>query len=200
MQRHFHIGHTDAEAFWGEIAPCEHMLQLYEDETVFLDVLEGFVAGGLKAGDSVIVIATPQHLGAIERRLRARGIDPAAAVASHGYIPRDAGETLATFMVDGWPDEKRFGETVHGLLDRARARGRRVRAFGEMVAVLWAQGAYGATVGLELLWHRLCEQESFSLLCAYPRSGFSDDAAASLKEICDAHASMIETTRAAPIA
>ena len=42
------------DIFRGEIAACEHLVQIYQDEGVFMDSLEAFVAGGLKRGDSVI--------------------------------------------------------------------------------------------------------------------------------------------------
>ena len=35
------------EVFWGEIPPCDHLIQIYNDDAVFLDTLEGFAAGGL---------------------------------------------------------------------------------------------------------------------------------------------------------
>jgi hypothetical protein len=60
-----------------------------------------------------------------------------------------------------------------------------------MVALLWAQGHSGATVHLEHLWHALCAAESFALFCAYPKNGFTQDAAASMQEICEAHSKVI---------
>jgi hypothetical protein len=182
------------QSFWGEIAPCDHFVQIYEDELAFVDVLGGFVTGGLLAGEAIIIIATPAHRQALEQRLQAAGIDVPAARAVDSYISLDAGETLDRFMVDDWPDEERFKETVSGLLSRAGAQGRRVRAFGEMVALLWAQGHCGATVRLEYLWNRFCEQEGFSLLCAYPKSGFTADAADSIRQICDAHSHVVDRT------
>lgn len=180
----------DVDIFWGEIAPCEHLVQIYEDDQVYLDSLEGFIAGGLRAGDGVIVIATQAHRDALDQRLIERQIDIAAAKARDQYISLDAEETLAKFMVNGWPDEIIFEKVVSGLLDRARKHGR-VRAFGEMVALMWNQGFHGATVGLEHLWHRLCRKEAFSLFCAYPKSGFTDDARISVKNICDTHSRVI---------
>ena len=95
-------------------------------------------------------------------------------------------------MVDGWPDDAAFLEVVTGLLTRARGDGgRRVRAFGEMVAVLWAEGYCGATVRLEYLWQNLCRQEAFSLFCAYPKSGFTGDMTVSLQNICAAHSRVL---------
>lgn len=181
-----------AQAFWGEIAPCDHLVQIYEDELTFVDVLGGFVTGGLQAGEAIIVIATQAHRHALDKRLEASGIDIAAARAVDSYISLDAAETLSRFMIDDWPDEQRFKETVSGLLSRAGAHGRRVRAFGEMVALLWAQGHCGATVRLEYLWNRFCEDEGFSLLCAYPKSGFTADAADSIRQICDAHSHVVD--------
>jgi hypothetical protein len=179
----------DFEIFWGEIVPSEHLVQFYEDDTVFLDSLEEFVAGGIRAGDGVLVIATPAHRRALSDRLRARGLDPDSAESP--YIALDVEETLARFMVNGWPDDRRFKGVVSELIGRARRDGRRVRAFGEMVAVLWALGHNGATVRLEHLWHRYCHEESFSLFCAYPRSGFTGDANSSMRDICAAHSRVI---------
>jgi hypothetical protein len=173
--------------FWGEVAPCDHVVQLYEDDDIFLDSLEGFVSGGLLAGDGVIVIATPAHAASLAGRLIGRGIDLAAAKATDQYIELDAVDTLDKFMVGGWPDEDEFRRFVLQTLQRAGAGGRRIRAFGEMVAVLWSQGNNGATVRLEHLWQRLCREEAFSLFCAYPKSGFTRDAQASIREICEAH-------------
>jgi hypothetical protein len=182
----------EADVFWGEIAPCEHLVQIYQDDGAFLDSLEGFVAGGLLAGDAVVVIATPSHLASLDDRLVKRGVDTAAAESIEQYITLDAEETLSKFIVDGWPDDDGFRRLVIDILQRAKKGGRRVRAFGEMVAVLWAQGNNGATVRLEHLWHKLCHEEMFSLFCAYPRSGFTRDASASIKEICDTHSRVVQ--------
>jgi hypothetical protein len=182
-----------SSVFWGEIAPCEHYVQIYRDDVVFMDTLEGFVAGGLRSGDGVILIATPEHLKLLEQRLLVQEIDVTAARAGDQYIALDADETLNRFMLGAWPDDERFKALVGGLLARARGgSGRRVRAFGEMVALLWARGNVGATVRLEHLWTGLCKSDAFSLFCAYPRVGFTRDAASSISELCAAHSKVID--------
>lgn len=191
---------NEPNIFWGEMAPCDHLLQLYDDDATFLNSLESFVMSGLQAGDGVVIIATLQHREALHARLEARGVDVVQAQTEDQYIPLGAEETLAKFMVDGWPDDDLFEKVVYELLLRAKGKNRpsksrpdratnnrRVRAFGEMVAILWANGDYAATVRLEHLWHKLCHAKQFSLLCAYPKSGFTYHATASLKKICDAH-------------
>lgn len=179
------------DIFWGEITPTEHLVQFYPDEQVFLDTLESFVVAGIAAGESVIIIATPLHLQPLTARLIERGIDVASATANDQLLRLDAAEILSQFMVNGWPDEDSFRRVVATILHRAKSRGQRVRAFGEMVALLWAQGNNVATVRLEHLWHGLCREESFSLFCAYPKCGFTQDASTSIKEICDTHSRIV---------
>jgi hypothetical protein len=95
-------------------------------------------------------------------------------------------------MVNGWPDEELFHQFVNSLLARVRRKyHRRVRAFGEMVAVLWAGGKNGATVSLEHLWHQFCLTAAFPVFCAYPRAGFTQDSDASIRAICAAHSRVI---------
>lgn len=177
--------------FWGEIAPCEHVAQFYEHETVLLETLTGFIGQGLASGDSTIVIATAAHLKALEQGLQRSGIDLVAALVERRYIAVLADKALDRFMVKRWPDDDLFADFVTELITRARATGRRVRAFGEMVALLWAQGNVAATVRLEHLWQQLCKTEDFSLFCAYPKAGFTKDSCKSIREICDAHSKVI---------
>ncbi|MGC2478011.1 MAG: MEDS domain-containing protein [Candidatus Sulfotelmatobacter sp.] len=177
--------------FWGEIAPCEHIAQFYEHDGVLLDTLIGFIGGGLKAGESTIVIATAAHLKALEEGLQNSGVDLVSALVQHRYIALLADKALDRFMVKQWPDDMLFANFVTELITRARANGRRVRAFGEMVALLWARGDVAATVRLEYLWNRLFKTEDFSLFCAYPKAGFTKDPSHSMREICDAHSKII---------
>jgi hypothetical protein len=182
---------TSHSHFWGELSPCEHLVQIYADDDVFLNSLEGFVASGLNAGDGVIVIATPAHRRALEDRLRRSGFDLAGATAKNQFIALDAEETLGRFMIDSWPDDERFKRTVADLVGRAGQDGRRVRAFGEMVSILWSRGDCGATVRLEYLWSNLCKQGTFSLFCAYPKIGFTESPDIAVQAICAAHSRVI---------
>lgn len=176
---------------WSELSPCEHLVQLYEHEEALFDTLQGFLGDGLLAGESAVVIATPAHCAALDTRLAARGIYLPIARREDRYITLDAEQTLARFMVNGWPDEVLFQRLVVDVLARATRNRRRVRAFGEMVALLWARGEHGATARLEQLWQGLCESMRFQLLCAYPRTGFTHDVGASIRRICDTHSRVI---------
>lgn len=179
------------EVFWGELAPYDHVVQIYQNEDSFLDLLTGFVDGGIRCGDCAIVIATSSHIEALKTRLGKEGHSVADLIASRQYVPVDAVEMLSRFMIHGWPDENLFRGEVDKLIRTAKSDGRKVRAFGEMVALLWAEGKVGATIRLEQLWNRFCENEAFCLFCAYPERGFTQDASESLTHICGAHAKIL---------
>jgi len=180
------------DVFWGEISPSEHFAHFYEHEDSLLDMLAGFLGDGLKAGDAAIVIATKEHLSGIHRRLQEQGLDLGAARSKERYISLIAEEALTRFMVNHWPDEELFLNILGDLLARARGTdNRRVRAFGEMVALLWARGDHAATVRLEHLWHQACQRFAFPLYCAYPKAGFTKDQVKSVAEICTAHSRVI---------
>jgi len=183
---------SNIQVFWGEIAPCDHLVQVYENEKIFLDTLEGFAGTGFLANDSVVIIATSKHLDALNSRLRSQGFDLNALIEADHYIPIDAQDLLSVLVVDGWIDENIFNSFITDIVNRAKQRNGKVRAFGEMVAVLWAQGNCGATVQLENLWNQLHGKSPFTLFCAYPKTGFSQSANDSIETICKQHAKVID--------
>jgi hypothetical protein len=181
----------EARIFWGEIAPSQHFAQIYQNDAALIDTLTGFVGSALNSNETAIVIATAEHLRALRISLAGFGVDLGRATREDRFVTLDAATALTSFMVAGMPDEGLFNSFVDGLLRRATANGPRVRAFGEMVALLWADGLPAATVRLEFLWQKYCERHSFSLFCAYPRSGFTRDASESVAEICALHSHII---------
>jgi hypothetical protein len=183
---------SNIQVFWGEIAPCDHLVQIYENDIIFLNTLEGFVGDGFLKNESVIVIATPEHIHNLNLRLINQGFDIDALKATDQYILMDASDAAAEFMLGDWPDDKLFTSFVSSLFARAQSGNRKVRVFGEIVSVLWHQGHTGATVQLENLWHRLQHENRFCLYCAYPKSGFTQDSNASLEKICNAHSKVID--------
>jgi PAS domain S-box-containing protein len=170
----------------------DHVVQWYEAEPHLLDALTRFVVPGLATGEAAIVIATPPHLEHLGQRLGAHGLDVATAGAQGQYVPLDAAQTLQTILVDGWPHERRFVEAIGGVVAGAGRRYPRVRIFGEMVALLWAQDKVEAALRLEELWNALAKHHAFSLLCAYAMRGFSRAVhAAMFRRVCAEHSRVI---------
>jgi KaiC/GvpD/RAD55 family RecA-like ATPase len=174
------------------MASCQHILQVYGRQDALLDALEDFVSSGLEAGECVIVVATRSHREALDARLEAGGHDMRAVIADDRFIALSAHDTLERFMVRGKPDEALLRSTLGPVLARGRAGGRKVRAFGEMVALLWARGNHDATVDLELLWNRVLQEQEMPLFCAYPSVGFNAKVTPQVNAIRAAHSHVVE--------
>ena len=179
-------------ACWSETGEQDHFVQFYEADEFLIDSLGGYVREGLEAGDACVVVATGARREGLEARLRAACVDTDAARATGRLVTLDAAETLSRFMPDDSPDARRFEETVGGVLARASEAGGRVRVFGEMVALLWADGKTDAALRLEGLWNEQQKTRRFRLFCAYPLKGFDGEArAASLAGVCGQHSRVI---------
>ena len=161
--------------FNGDPAVDRHAVQFYERDEFLLEGVTRFVAAGISDGDCSVVIATKAHRADLEARLVRRGFDLNAARRRGSYVALDASETLSKFMVGDRPDAAKFEQVVGTLIERSLQGPplRRVRAFGEMVALLWADGKPDAAIELERLWNELATRQTFSLLCGYPMRVFA---------------------------
>ena len=158
----------------GESMNDGHLVQYYEKEDFLCDRIADFMSEGLRGGAAAVLIATRAHSDGVESRFRGKGVDLPQLKATGRYHALDAQETLSRFMVNGRPDPQRFATTIGPVIRAARGGDRRVLAFGEMVALLWAQGNRDAALRLEELWNDLARTETFALLCAYPIQHFDD--------------------------
>ena len=178
-------------AFEDMITP-KHFVRFYEDDDALVKEIGHFIETGLTGGGSGIIVATKAHLHSIEERITASGCDLVAAREHEQYVSLDAAETLSKFMVNGWPDEQRFLSEVGRMLARMEVRHSKVRAFGEMVSLLWAEELYEAALRLEQLWNDLIDLRACSLFCAYRMTDFNTDAATlRLKDVCTQHSQVL---------
>lgn len=170
----------------------QHVVEFYNSEEFLVGTVAGFVGPGLNEGDAAVVVATASHRGVFEAALRRSGVDVAAAAAGDRYLSFDAAELLETFMVGGVPDPGRFAEMAGAVIERASAGGRRVRIYGEMVALLWDAGDVTSAIALEGLWNDLAGERDFMLLCAYPMASFEHSTSGThFRRICDQHSTVI---------
>lgn len=163
-------------ASWAELLteaePGGHLVHLYGvDDRLLSRNASRYLAEGLRRGDGLVVIADPEHTGAIARHLVEEEPGHAREATRAGrLVYLDAGATLARLLVAGRPDEHRFRSVIGSAIEAASARSTTgaVRAFGEMVGLLWAERKYENAERLEALWDALLTQYHCSLLCAYP--------------------------------
>ncbi len=181
-----------SHSHWSEMCEPEHFVRFYETDASLMNSVSEFIGTGLRSGDACIVIATQPHSESLEERLKCDGLEVAAARQRGQYISIDAATTLSKFMVDGSPEPGRFTKVVGSMIARATKGQRHVRIFGEMVALLWADGNRAAAIRLEELWNDLARTHSFSLFCAYPMHSFGGEVyEAEFTEICKQHARVI---------
>lgn len=178
----------------GDAGPRDHVVQFYQDDAVLADRVAGHLREAVCGGGVAVVIAASGHRDLFRERLAASGADLAAAGASGAYLELDAGDTLRRFMAGGAPDPVRFDAVVGRVIRAAASQGRPVRAYGEMVALLWDQGLVPAAIEVESLWNALGRAEAFSLFCAYPLDSVADPARSrALAEVCGQHAAVLES-------
>ncbi|MCD6062151.1 MAG: hypothetical protein K0R82_62 [Flavipsychrobacter sp.] len=182
---------TPADTFWNQTT-AQHVLQVYRTDEILIDALIGFTGTGINAGECVVVIATPQHLNALSGKLRDLGIHLPTLIADDRFIPLEAERTRDKFVINGMPDAGRLEEIVYGLLYRADRRGRRVRFFGEIMALMWAEGNKTAALRLEELWTSMSNAREFSIFCGYPEAAFADNKRESIRQVCGIHGKIID--------
>ena len=151
--------------------PGAHLVQLYgEDDQSLARNVSQYLAEGLRRGDGVVLISTPEHTSAIARHLVEMAPDMTSEAVRTGRLTcLSARETLERLLVDGRPDETRFRSVVGKFLDGVRRRSATgtVRAFGEMVNLLWQEGRSDDAHRLEELWNLMTSEYACSMYCAY---------------------------------
>ncbi len=177
---------------WSAMEKKGHFVQFYEDDAFLVNTLSCFIGAGLKAGEACIVVAKQAHREGLEAQLQTAGFDLEAACLSGEYLSLDSSETLSKFMDDGVLVPQRFNELIGSLINRAAHGKRRVRIFGDMVALLCERGLHQLAIELEELWNDLQKTHSFSLFCGYAMKSFSgNDLAEPLKKVCLTHTQII---------
>jgi hypothetical protein len=150
--------------------PRGHFVQLYEADEVALAKNVGlYLWEGLRQGEGVLVIATPEHQELFSGHLDHVGANLPALLGSQQLVFWDAQDTLNQFMAGGQPAWQQFESVIRTAMRQVRPmRGADgLRAYGEMVGLLWKARQFAASIRLEQLWNRLLEQSSFSLYCSY---------------------------------
>ena len=167
-----------------------HVVQFYGRDEELTEAVTDYLLGALASGGVAIVIATPEHRHEFETRLAQAGVDLAAARDDGSYLARDAAQMLSELMAAGKLDGAAFDRVIGTVIAAAGAGGRPVRAFGEMVALLWDDGLVSAAVRLEAMWEELGGKHPFSLFCGYRTDAVTRDMDA-FAEVCRLHGEIV---------
>ena len=153
--------------------PCGHIVYPYTNESHLAEAVSLFAGAGLRKGEAVLLVMTADHHKPVRELLGDEGFDLQQLEATGQLVCKDAKTLLESFMIDGIIDDLRFITTIGDLIQKAKAsdgKRRSVRAFGEMVDLIWTSRPK-ATQHLEELWNRVIEAHSVPLLCAYSLGG-----------------------------
>src|SRR6476659_8463365 len=123
--------------------PCRHVVQLYGEDAQLLRERAGrFLGDGLALGEPALVIASARHCDAFVCQLAEDHHDPIEAIRTGRLVLMDAARLLQDLTTDGrlsWEAfDRAAGGAVRALLAATGAV--RLRAYGEMVGMLWQAG------------------------------------------------------------
>src|ERR1041385_8374817 len=135
-----------ASALLADPHPCGHIVYPYTDRDLLAQAGCLYASAGLRKDEAVILIMRRDNCPAITGGLWRQGFDLQDLQRTGKLNCMLAEDMLPRFMVDGMPDEKKFEALAEGWIGTARASvlsGRKscpspIRAFGEMVCLLWA--------------------------------------------------------------
>jgi hypothetical protein len=167
---------------------AHHSVQFFDTHASAARALGHFVDAGLAKSEHIILVTRLDDWNRAAVSLALPGTSLGEAVNSGQLIVRDSARTLAALLVDGMPSAERFESTIAPLVSRSIERGGSLRAYGDMVDLLAAEGSFDAAAKLEELWNGLQARLPFTLFCGYSSAHFCNGhSAAALRRIRDLH-------------
>ena len=160
-----------------DAGPGDHIVQLYQDQEFLKGAVCRYIGAGLANGEGVILFSTLTHWDAFRSRLEAEAVDVHAAQQRGQLTMFDADELLARFMHGAMPDPPTFNGVVGNIIGQAHAGGsyQNLRAWGEMVNVLWERGDVSGSMNLEDLFDQLNKIVDIVMFCSFLMDNFNGD-------------------------
>lgn len=141
-----------------------------------------FVGGGLVAGQSALLVTTPQRWASCQGELR-RGFVDLERARERGMVEvLDLDVTVMELLHDGVPNRERFHATYGPPVARLCHGGAAVRVYCELVNALVQRGEELAAVKAHSYFGELARSHGVSLRCAFVRTFESGAYRAVVKE------------------
>jgi hypothetical protein len=144
-----------------------HLAQFHRDAAALADSVQLFLEGGLRRGNSLLVIATAESADRVLELLNESKFHPQALISSGQLEMCDAKALLRQIMGNGSPEWPRFRSTLGAILERIRPFGHGTRVYCELSGVLWRDGNSRGAVEIEEHWNTLARAYAFSLYCGF---------------------------------
>jgi hypothetical protein len=171
-----------------------HVAQFHRDAEALTEAAYVFLEGGLRRGNSVVIIATPANAERFRAHLSAGKSHPEELQSSGRLEYLDAATALGQFMSNGMPEWGQFRATVGAVLDRVQAFGRGMRIYGDLAGILWQDGNTQGAIRLEELWNALAKLYPIALYCGYMLDTHCEESyAGPLEELGGTHTEIVAT-------
>jgi len=131
----------------------DHTVQFYETDEFLCAAVSVFLMSALQNKEGVILVATSEHLQAIEERVLSLKIDVNNFKNSGQLTFLDAQETLDKFMVKHLPVPEKYFALMDEVVGKKLTQYPQLKVYGEMVNLLWSEGNFDGTIALEQLWN-----------------------------------------------
>lgn len=172
-----------------------HLVQVYREASFLVRVASEWGSVPLARGGGALFVCRPENATRLRAGLARIGVEVEAREREGRLLFLDAETLMGRFIVDGEPRPERFKPILRGLVSDLRkvaAPGAELRAFGEMVDLLWHRGEKDAARRLEGLWNEAIDELDLRLLCAYAVDNLAEETHAHhLKGICEGHSQLI---------
>ena len=158
LMPHFSAGPRSGGLFGSDHRLFTHAVQFYSEPGFLVRGLSGLIRSAFRAGDGVVLLATPDHCESLARQLENEGRDLDTQRIKGCYVVMDPGEALRRCSTGGKLDVsplmELFGKSITRVAEAIEMKAARVFVFGELVAVLSAQGNMEAALVVENAWDR----------------------------------------------
>ena len=146
-----------------------HEIHLYPDDASFVAGFASFVESSLNAHRLVLALIGESHRGEIFQTLEAGGISVSVAIAAGHFVPLDAAQVRAEFMVNGRVDPVRLRRTSISLLETLMQSnpGVPISVCGEGASILLALGNGEAALQVEQVWDEISVRYGIEVRCPY---------------------------------
>lgn len=172
------------------LTPLTHICEFYPTAADRIRSVCQFIVPGLIQGEAAVVIATFENLEMLKSSLILYAIDLNDVIESGQLILLDAHKTLEKFIRNDFIDYFLFFNLVNDLLGNVQENFSKIRAYGEMVDILYKTRNINLTLELESLWSEVSLQYKFSLLCGYTADNFRGHHY-HIKQICTSHTHLV---------
>ena len=144
-----------------------YTVQICLTENSKVDLVTRFIKEGLLNGEAIIIIAKPALRKALKLKIDELNFDGHPLQEQNQIRFFDAEFLLSYLTFDGVLEESAFKENIAIPLINPQSSYKKVRAFGEMVDILWKKNQHDLAIQLEGLWESVTSKQELSFLCAY---------------------------------